>query len=560
IIIDQPDRYQPACHLSAHDQLALEDREEDELRLLHPWQRQSYPLEWWSLTAVRQIGAVIKTAEGVAQLRDAIHPSDLATIVYISGEQGRPKGVMLSHGAIASNILSAFRVYPNLGTGDTEVALSFLPLTHIFARSFIYGHLAYGHSIYFSSPNRVVRYLKQVQPTIFITVPRFLEKVHSKIIERGQRLRGWQRWVFGWALALAKRYELGKRPQGWYGFQMQLADLFVFTKWRSPFGSRLKALISGGAALSAPVSNMLSAAGLPIQQGYGLTETSGVLCYGRGDWNRAGSVGPPIPGVQLSIADDGEVLVKSPGLMQGYSLNPSYLLPAPQESHPFSDPWLFQVPTDLSPSTPNIDAGGWLHTGDLGRLSDDGSLQITGVKKSMFKLTTGKYISAAALETAVKQSPLVVEAIAVGANRKFCAMLIWPNFNTLKQQVQLMDLHIPPTALMHHPCVMALYQTLVDTANCHLPTWSTVKRFVLMETPLSVGNYHVLEPNQRRPFHELTYLQRAEILAQCSREIDDLYAPIHPQWGQEGELAVSATDCSLPAFTCPVSAQSLVQH
>ena len=500
--------------------------ESDPRGLQEPWDLK-LPLRWRTLDDVRKQGLALNTPAHLTQFREAIQPTDLATIVYIAGEHDRPKGVMLSHGAIASTILSAFSVYPDLGKGSDEVVLSFLPLTHIFARSFIYGHFAYGHSIYFSIPSRVAKHLKQIQPTIFITVPRLLEKVYSKIVEHGQKLTRWQRWLFDWSLHLAQRYELGRSPQGWYWLQLTLADCWVFSKWRSPFGGRLKALISGGAALDGRLANVLSAAGLPICQGYGLTETSGVLSYGRGASNLAGSVGQPIPGVEVAIALDGEILVKSVGNMVGY----------------YDEPEL---------TAQVLDAEGWLHTGDLGRITNEGLLEITGVKKSLFKLATGKYISAAVLEDGVKLSPLVMEAIAVGVNRKFCAMLIWPNLTTLRHHTQILGFNIPPATLMHHPCVMALYQSLIDEANCHLPTWSTVKRFTLIETPLTTEHNLISSTGT---------LNRAAVLQRYAADIDELYTPPHPQWTHADQtLPLPINDCPLPPFTCPTYAQSLTHY
>ena len=493
----------------------------------------SLPLQWWELNDVYQQGQALRTPERLVGLRTELDPTDLATIVYIAGDHNRPKGVMLSHGAIATNILSAFRVYPHLGTGDTEVALSFLPLTHIFARSFIYGHLAYGHSIYFSSPTRVLRHLKQVQPTIFITVPRLLEKVYNKIVEKGHRLTGRQRQIFDWALTLAQQ-EIEPGAIG-HRLQRALADRLVFSQWRSPFGHRLKVLISGGAALDRTVTQVLANAGFPIRQGYGLTETSGVLSYERGRYAKPGTIGRPIPGVEVQIAADGEILVRSPGLMDGYYEN-SECTPAQP-----SDSGVLEAPKDLGPSPSTLDADGWFHTGDLGRITTDGLLQVTGVKKSLFKLSTGKYVSALVLEAGVMRSPLVAGAIAVGSNRKFCGMLIWPNLTTLEQHMRRLGLAIPTTALIHHPCVIALYQSLIDQANCHLPDWSTVKRFVLMDMPLDVDT-----------------LSRAEMLHHFAANIDDLYAPSRQQWTEADQQLTEVTHhCPLPPFACPPYAQSL---
>ncbi len=395
--------------------------------------------------------------QAVQSLGDAIAPDDLATIIYIASETKRPKGVMLSHGAIVANVLAAFSSYPNLQHGPKEVTLLFLPLTHIFARMFLYGHLAWGHSIYFSDPNHLIKHLRRVKPTLLITVPRLLEKVNERILDHAHHLSRFDRRVLLWAIQLTARFDPSQPPQGLYRLQMQLAERLVFPRWREIFGGQLKACICGGAALSGDLVKFFSAAGVPVYQGYGLTETSGVLTYTREGHNRPGTVGPPIPGVDIAIAPDHEVLVRAPFLMQGY----------------YHDP---------EASNAVLTPDGWLHTGDLGELSLDGFLTITGVKKALFKLCTGKYVSPRPLEAELTASLLVDQAITVGANRKFCAMVIVPDLETLRLQVEPWAIDTTQPDWLHHPRITALYQRLIDSANCHLPYWSTVRKFALVES------------------------------------------------------------------------------
>ncbi|MFQ4137400.1 AMP-dependent synthetase/ligase [Nodosilinea sp. PGN35] len=409
-----------------------------------------------SLAEVRRWGRQRWSAQAVQALEDAITPADLATVIYIASETKRPKGVMLSHGAIAANALAAFASYPHLQHGPDEVALLFLPLTHIFARVFLYGHLAWGHSIYFSDPNHLVKHLRRVRPTFVITVPRFLEKVHERILDHAHHLSRFDRRVLLWAIQLTARFDPNQPPQGLYRLQMQLAERLVFPKWRAVFGGRLKACICGGAALSGDLVKFFSAAGVPVYQGYGLTETSGVLTYTREGHNRPGTVGPPIPGVEVAIAPDQEILVRAPFLMQGYYRDPKA-------------------------SNAALTADGWLHTGDLGHLDADGFLTVTGVKKALFKLCTGKYVSPRPLEEELSASPLVAQAVTVGANRKFCAMVIVPELEPLRRQAQAWDLDTASPDWWHHPRITALYQSLIDSANCHLPYWATVRKFALVE-------------------------------------------------------------------------------
>jgi len=477
----------------------------------------------WSLNEVRQWGQMLWSEERLQTLRTAIAPTNLATILYIASESKQPRGVMLSHQNISANILSAFSTFPNLEVGEKEVALLFLPLTHIFARAFFYGHLAYGHSIYFSDPNHVVKHLRTVNPSILITVPRLMEKVYDRILEQGKRLQKFDRAVFTWALKVAQRYELGEPQKRLYGLQLKLADRLVFGKWRVVFGDRMKALICGGAALRPDLANLFSAAGVPLLQGYGLTETSAVLCYNRDKYNRAGTVGVPIPGAEMAIAPDREILVRGPFVMQGYY-------------------------RDEAATQQAIDAEGWLHTGDLGEITTDGFLRITGVKKSLFKLSTGKYVSALPLEQELNQSPLVNHAVVVGANHKFCALLIFPNLEWVRQE--LTSLNADPNALtsLQHPCLLARYQTLVEQANCHLPYWSTIRKFKLIPVKLTVEN-RFLNPDGT--------LNRIQVLETFDNDIATFYSN-----GLNLPSGVEDSDQTVicPPFgaaSCPAYAQSL---
>jgi long-chain acyl-CoA synthetase len=398
---------------------------------------------------------------------------------------------MLTHENLAANSLAAFGSMAGLEPDKPEVVLSFLPLSHGFARTLIYGHIAHGHSLYFTTPNRVIKHLQEIQPTTFTTIPRLLEKVYDRIQSRGQRLKGIQKCLFNWAWGLSQRYELGHRPGGLYHWQLQWADRLVFHHWRQVFGGKLKYLISGGAALKAEIANGLAAAGIPILQGYGLTEASAVVCFNRGALNRAGTVGMPIPGVEVAIAPNQEILLRSPYVMRGYYRNPRATA---------------QV----------LEPDGWLHTGDLGHFTPEGFLTITGCQKALFKLSTGKYVVPLPLERRLKQSPLVAQAIAVGAQRKFCSMLIFPNLINLRERAMDLELglELPIEDLLYHPQTLEIYQTLVDEANRWLPTWSTVKLFRLIDPALTEANGLAISTlgNQRDRVREV-----------FAREINDMY-------------------------------------
>lgn len=423
------------------------------------------------------------------ELYAAITPESLATIVYTAAPDGQPRGVMLSHASLAGNILAAFATFPTLQRGTSEVALLFLPLTHVFARAFFYGHLEYGHQIYFTTPSRVTKHLRSVQPTVFITVPRFLEKAYERILENGNQLSGLRRLMFQWALRLAQRYDVAQSPRGFYALELRLANRLVFSHWRAAFGGRIKYLICGGAALQAELVNLFAAAGIPIFQGYGLTESSSVLCCNRESINQAGTVGLPIAGVEIQIDEDGEILAKTPYVMQGY----------------------YQ---DSAATQTAIDAEGWLHTGDLGEFTPDGLLRITGYKKNLFKLSIGKYISPQPIEQALKQSPLVKQAIVVGAQQKFCALLIFPDLDYLCPQAEGMCFELEVDALLKHPKIIAHYQTLIDAVNQQLPHWSTIKRFRLLHLTLT------LEAGQASPALTFTRDQIAQLFAS---EIEEMY-------------------------------------
>ncbi len=435
---------------------------------------------------------------------------------------------MLTHENITANVLASFSSFPNLGQGEAETTLLFLPLTHIFARVFFYGHLAYGHSIYLSDPNHLVKHLRTISPTVMITVPRLIEKIHERLIDRGQKLKRSDRAIFNWALSLAQRFDVSQTPRGLYKLQLQLADRLVYGKWREAFGGKLRSLICGGAAVRADLVNQFTAAGIPILQGYGLTETSGVLFYNRTTHNRAGSVGAPIAGVETAIAADGEILIRSPFVMQGY----------------YKD----------EIGTQSVLSDGWLHTGDIGELGQDSFLTITGVKKPLFKLSTGKYVSPLPLEQELNQSPLVRHAVTVGANQKFCGMLIFPNLDALRAGADEWDIDCTQANWLTHPRLLAIYQTLIDQANCHLPYWSTVRRFTLVDAELSVDNGGLQADGT---------VNRLWVAEQFIDVIQSLYLPnpLLTDAGADADDAyASAASFAGQAVACPTYAKSLLHH
>jgi long-chain acyl-CoA synthetase len=338
-----------------------------------------------------------------------ISTNDLLTILYTSGTTGQPKGVMLSHSNLVSNILNCQHIAP---FKKHWKALSFLPLNHVYERMvntlFIYKCV----SIYYAEGiEKVVDNIKEIKPHLFVSVPRLLERVYQKITSTRDELKGLKKYILSWAINLAEKYELNGKNGWWYEFQRKIADKLVYKKWREALGGNLECMISGGAALNPKLEKMFLCAKINCMQGYGLTETSPVVSvnefYESGKC--IGTVGPVIPNTQVKIAEDGEILVKGPGVMMGYYKNEA----ATKEA---------------------IDNDGWFHTGDIGEFVNGRFLKITDRKKEIFKTTSGKYISPAYIENKLKECPLIEHCMVIGANEKFPSALIVLNVNNIHQK------------------------------------------------------------------------------------------------------------------------------
>ncbi len=424
------------------------------------------------------------------RLREQIEPEDVATIIYTSGTTGHPKGVMLTHQNLSSNAIDSFAGLPEVGRGDEETIISFLPLTHVFQRMMYYGYMHYGHSVYFTTPDRVAVDLREVRPTLFTTVPRLLEKVYEKIVERGTSLSGFEKKIFDAALGLARRHRIGESPSLQDRLLKPLVDRLVFQKWREALGGRVNFIISGGAALRPELIHIFDAAGITILQGYGLTETSPVISFTRAHDNRPGTVGVPIAGVEAAIGEDDEILTRGPHVMKGYYKQP-------EETRKVIDP------------------DGWFHTGDLGAI-ENGHLRITGRKKSLFKLSTGKYVIPQPLETKLQHDPLIEKALILGEGRKFCSALIFPNLKQLTRFAQDhgLDTRKSLDELIDAPAVQERFQEIVDAANRDMPPWSTVKKFVVIPQELTVEG-GLLTPTMK--------VRRPRVQETFQDEIDALY-------------------------------------
>jgi long-chain acyl-CoA synthetase len=428
----------------------------------------------------------------VQQLRDQIDAEDLATIIYTSGTTGRPKGVMLSHQNISSNAINSVGELSDFETGaDGEVIISFLPLTHVFARMLQYAFMGGGVSIYFVHPDNLVEALPKVRPTAFASVPRVLEKVYAGIRKKILGMEGLQRRIGEWALGVAQDYRANGQKSMLYGVKRALADRLVFQKWRDALGGRVKWIVVGGAALQPDLANTLSAAGIQTLQGYGLTETSPVIAYSRPERNKPGTVGDPIPGVEVKIADDGEILTRGPHVMQGYYKRPEKTK---------------EVLTD----------DGWFHTGDIGKFDEDGFLMITDRKKSLFKLSTGKYVMPQPIENQLGSQPLVDKAVVVGNDRKFCSALIFPTEDQVRVEAREQDLDddAPIKELLRESGIIDAFRALVAEANEGLDHWATVKRFALVPDELTVES-GLLTPTLK--------VKRPQVQKTYADEIDALY-------------------------------------
>jgi long-chain acyl-CoA synthetase len=356
---------------------------------------------------------VIDLAKGedVNQLepyKAAVEPDDLLTLIYTSGTTGQPKGVMLTHHNIISNIegIDDAKSLPLL---PEERALSFLPLCHIYERIDVYVYMYYGVSVYYAeSMETIADNLREVKPHVFATVPRLLEKVYDRIVAKGYELTGIKKQLFFWALNLGLKYDPMK-PMGWlYDTQLKIARKLIFSKWQEALGGNIKLIASGSAALQPRLSRVFWAAGIPIAEGYGLTETSPVISSSIITDFRVGCVGTVLPNVQLKIAEDGEICVKGPSIMKGYYKKPEATAEA-------------------------IDSEGWFHTGDIGELSEGKYLKITDRKKEIFKTSGGKYVAPQLVENKLKESMLIEQAIVVGEGQKFPSALLIPDFNALKE-------------------------------------------------------------------------------------------------------------------------------
>jgi long-chain acyl-CoA synthetase len=422
---------------------------------------------------------------------NAVQPGEIATIIYTSGTTGQPKGVMLTHGNLIANIAGVRAV---LDLGPDDVALSFLPLCHAFERLVAFVYLVHGVSIVFAeSFNTVGRDLARVRPTVLTGVPRVFEKLQERVLAKGQAARGARRAIFQWAVRLASRrgreLDRGGRLSPWTRLQSGPAERLVYRQIRAGLGGRLRFAVSGGAPLRTDVGRFFYGAGLPILEGYGLTETSPVLTVMPLGAIRFGTVGRALPGVDLRIADDGEVLARGPNVMTGY----------------------FRLPAQ----TDAVLREGWFHTGDIGAVDEDGYLRITDRKKELIVTSGGKNVAPHPLEAAFRAHPLIAEAVLIGEQRPFLTLLIVPDLPQLAHAMPGVA-QGDPASLLSRDDVRALYQQAIDSINTRFAQFERVKRFALLphEFSMSAGE---LTPTLK--------IKRRVIEQKYQTTIEQLYAP-----------------------------------
>jgi long-chain acyl-CoA synthetase len=423
----------------------------------------------------------------------AVRPDDLATIIYTSGTTGEPKGVMLTHNNFMSNVLSIGKGLP---IGPTDVALSVLPLSHIFERAGFYVFCYCGVSVYYAASfDQVGENLREVAPTVMTAVPRLFEKVYHRIIKKGMAEKGIKKNIFMRSLEVGQRYGELKDKRRWVGprlaMKQRLASKLVFSKWREGVGGRLRYFVSGGAPLAPALSYAYHAAGIPILQGYGATETC-IECANRPGNNHVGSVGIPFEGIQLRIAEDGEILIKGPNVMRGYYGQPE--------------------------ATAAVLKDGWFYTGDVGHMDKEGRLYITDRKKDLFKLSNGKYVAPQLIESLLKESEFVSQVVVVGAGRKQPAALVvpdWENLNEALAATGERDVPKDREQLSKFPPAVKIVQKDIANLTASLADYERIRRVALLPNEFSIDGGE-LTPTLK--------VKRRVIDERFGELIDDLYA------------------------------------
>ena len=422
--------------------------------------------ETLTLAQLESKGAALlkEEPELIDRVSREISSDDLATIIYTSGTTGEPKGVMLTHSNLVSNLSDSSG---HLSFGEKDVALSVLPLSHVFERQAMYMYLNQGMAVYFAEslltlgPN-----LREVRPTVLVGVPRIFEKIYERIQERAAASGRSATAILNWSVGVARKYAeyvIAHKPvPAMLKMRHALAEKLVFSKWRDVFGGRIRLLLSGGAALPEELAYIYIGAGIPIMQGYGLTETSPVITAGVLDENRPGTVGKAIPNVEIRIAEDGEIETRGPNVMKGY----------------------FNKPEETRAV---FTSDGWFKTGDIGTIDADGFLRITDRKKELFKTSGGKYLSPQPIEQAIKGSRFVSQVVLIGAGRKFPAALVVPIWDQIDSYCKLKGIEVQSRKeLCHHPRILDLLHRQIDALTPNLARYEKIKAVALLENEFSI--------------------------------------------------------------------------
>ncbi|WP_250434433.1 AMP-dependent synthetase/ligase [Hanstruepera flava] len=415
---------------------------------------------------VLELGKDDSNQDVVEDRKKQVKPHDLATLIYTSGTTGTPKGVMLSHNNIVSNVLDSEKRVP-FDYGKSK-SLSFLPVCHVFERMILYLYQFCGVEIYFAeSIEAMSDNLKEVKPNVMTAVPRLYEKVYDKIVAKGSELSGVKKALFFWAIDLGLKYEPYGVNGWWYEKQLKLARKLIFSKWQEGLGGNLELMVSGSAALQPRLTRVFAAAGMPIMEGYGLTETSPVISVNdqRNNGFKIGTVGRIIDNVEVKIAEDGEILVKGPNVMQGY----------------YKD----------ADKTAEVMSGDYFHTGDIGEIDSDGFLKITDRKKEIFKTSGGKYVAPALLENEFKQSRFIEQIMVIGEGEKMPAALIQINYEFVEEWAKRHNIEFSNGTIRENQKLKDRIQEEIDSANKKFGKWEQIKKFEITPDVWTIDGGHL---------------------------------------------------------------------
>jgi long-chain acyl-CoA synthetase len=423
------------------------------------------------------------------KLRSEVEPEDLATLIYTSGTTGVPKGVMLTHANIAINALASHEIFPfEPQEHKNPRVISYLPLAHMFERtaSYIYAYMGVP-AYYIDEVEDIKDDFAIVKPIYMVTVPRLLEKIVTGIKVKGQEMSGLKKQLYYWSVNLAEEYDPENPPASW---KLKIADMLVYSKIRELFGGNMIGFNVGGAALSPSIARFINGIGIYCGLGYGLTETSPVLTGPPKGELRIGSSGKPLVDVEIKIAEDGEILARGPSIMKGY----------------------YEMPEKTAEA---IDDDGWFYTGDIGHLDEDNWLFVTDRKKSLFKLSTGKYVAPQPIENALVNSGFIEQAVVVGSDHKFCGALIVPNWENMKKRFNSKGHEFPEGDLTTNEYVVNRIQKEIDKVNKDLSKWEKVKKFKLLENQFTIDKGEIT-PTMK--------VKRNVIYKKYKEEIDSIYS------------------------------------